>query len=310
MKRILVPLDGTRMAAAVIEDARQLAGPDGELLLVQDVLYRRHPLASGERDESDALDASFEYLDRVAMRLRDQEINVRVETLVIADTAVAIDEAASIFKADMIACATHGRGPFGRLVRGGVAWRAMANSPVPVLLRHVDDKSEQPPPSSRPGRILVPLDGSSYAQTALPLAMDLAGQWDVEIVLEQVIPDLGSGKAFGYASRGDIEEDVRRADQQLRQIAARLPVRCSIEVCSGPIVESLVGAIDRLDISHVILASHGRTGLPRVIAGSVADALIHELHLPIIVIPALVAHRIGEEHDEPPKVSLVASNSA
>jgi nucleotide-binding universal stress UspA family protein len=312
MKRILVPLDGTTLAAAVIGDARQLAGPDGELVLVQDVLHRRHPLEPGERDESDALDASYEYLDRKARRLRDRGVKVRVETLLIADTAVAIDEAARIFNVDMIACATHGRGPFGRLVRGGVAWRAMANSPVPVLLRHAESKPVGGPAHmTPPGRILVPLDGSRYSETALPLAVELARQWDVDIVLEQVIPDLGASQgSFGYSGREDLRKDANLAQDRLEYIAARLPVQVSIDVCTGPIVESLVVAVARHDISHVVMASHGRTGLSRVIVGSVADALIHELRCPIFVIPAIVAHRVGEELDELHDFSLAASSSA
>jgi len=300
MKRILVPLDGTEIAEAVIPDARMLAGSDGELILVQDVIRAARDPETHERTQRAAVDKSYDYLERKAQELRDQGVTVRVETLVIADTAVAIDEAARIFNVDLIACATHGRNVFGRLIRGGVAWRAMANSPVPVLLRHIEELPAVPPLLPAAPRILVPLDGSEYSETALPLAAELAEEWGAQLVLEQVIPDLrGSDAPFGYGAYDMMPEilksSIRAARLHLETIAKHLSVPARVEVCSGPIVEALVAAVQRNSISHVVIASHGRTGLPRVVVGSVTDALLHQLHCPIIVIPALVAKQISDE---------------
>ncbi len=58
-------------------------------------------------------------------------------------------------------------------------------------------------------------------------------------------------------------------------------------VLAGPAVDRLVSAVDQWSITDVVVTSHGRTGLSRVILGSVADALIHRLHCPIVIVPAL-----------------------
>jgi nucleotide-binding universal stress UspA family protein len=63
----------------------------------------------------------------------------------------------------------------------------------------------------------------------------------------------------------------------------------------GSVVSRLVDFSLKQRISHVVMASHGRTALSRVILGSVADNLIHELRCGIVVIPALAAGRL-EEH--------------
>ena len=49
---------------------------------------------------------------------------------------------------------------------------------------------------------------------------------------------------------------------------------------------------ERLHVDLIVMASHGRTGLPRVIVGSVADALVHRLTCPIVIIPSLAARHI------------------
>jgi nucleotide-binding universal stress UspA family protein len=299
MKRILVPLDGTALSASIIEDARELAGPGGELVLIHDVLTSARDPETGNKSTRYALDQSYDYLERLARGLRNDGVKVRVETLVIADTAIAIDEAARIFNVDMIACVTHGRSPLGRLIRGGVAWRAVTNSPVPVLLRHVED-SPRGERRLSPPRILVPLDGSGYSETALPVAAGLAEDWNAEILLVQVVPELRINDGpLVYGAYDKLStscgDEVREARDHLLSIEKHLPVPARIEVCSGPIIESLVGSIGRNCVTHVILASHGRTGLSRVILGSVADALVHQLHCPIIVIPALAAKQLAED---------------
>jgi hypothetical protein len=59
--------------------------------------------------------------------------------------------------------------------------------------------------------------------------------------------------------------------------------------------EALVQVAGDRAITHVVMTSHGRTGLSRVIAGDVAASLIDRLSLPIIVIPSLAQQTQGTE---------------
>lgn len=284
MRRILVPLDGTDRATAILPDARRLAGPDGELLLVHDT--RAAPADLGQYSES----AAAKYLDGVAEALRAQGTSVKTHTLRLDNVAVAIDEAATTFKVDMIAVATHGRNPAERLFWGSIAWRVLAHSPVPVLLRHVE-RAENPEDDGegRNRHILVPLDSSALAERALPLARELAAEWNASVSLAQV----ATSTVTGFPDDPQLDPSyptppvVRAARTYLEQFVPRFAGGAQAEVLTGPTAEALVDAVSNRGITDVVMTSHGRTGLARVIFGSVADSLIHQLRCPIMIIPPL-----------------------
>ena len=276
MRRILVPLDGTRELVLV----RQASWP----LLQRDLFVDTTMLA--------VEDAEW-YLHHEAEQLRHEGVKVRTQSLILADPASAIDRSAAILRADMIAIATHGRGPLGRLLRGSVAWRALAHSPIPVLLRHVEESSPSANVPDGPRRLMLPLDGSSYAEKALPVAEELAREWHAPLWLVRVVPDFQI--ADTPYTRGsmilDSEEGgaVTAARDYLAGVAASIAAEVHTQVGAGPGVDLMLRWVEHLSITDVVMASHGLTGLPRVILGSVADEIIHRFHGPIIVIPALAA---------------------
>jgi nucleotide-binding universal stress UspA family protein len=253
------------------------------------IMYDRRALADNQ-----------EYLDKQAELLRGQGVKVQTKTLVFHDLALGIDEAARIFDADMIACSTHGRGSLGRLVHGGVAWRAVANSTVPVLLRHPEDRSPVRSLFAEPKRLMVPLDGSEYAEKALPLAQQLALEWSAPLWLVRIVPNLPVS-APPYIRTGAIQydytKDKQAAQTYLDQIADRLSSEIHTQVHVGGVVDRLMEISAISTAMHVVMASHGRTALSRVILGSVADTLVQRLHCPIIVIPAFASGHLTD-HDE------------
>lgn len=291
MRRVLVPLDGTPLAEAILPDARRMAGPGGEIVLINDAKLAPYYGIAYAEDQRRVITVTREYLHDVAKRLEADGVAVRAFPMVVGDAATAIDEAASIFEADMVAVATHGRSPLGRLFRGSVAWKALANSPVPVLLRHID-RDELTLHVPHENRILVPLDGSTLAERALPLAQELAKERGAEIWLTQVVYTMATPAGKGVMPVSptyypEIEPKEREARAYLSEVAASLEGSVHTHVLLGAPVEDLVAAAETWLVSDIVIASHGRTGLSRVILGSVADALVHRLNVPIIVVPAL-----------------------
>ena len=303
MRRVLVPLDGSPLAEAILPVARQLAGADGELLLVRDSsrrLYTYHLDYAVPPSDDDA------YLEDLAELLRGDGVKVQTEKLFIDDVSASIDEAARVFDADFIACATHGRGPLGRLVRGGIAWRAAANSTVPVLLRHVSD-AFLPESRGAPTKIMVPLDGSAYAERALPLAEALAGEWQVPLLLVRVVPELiEPNTPRARAIRLDYTLEVQDAGAYLKKAAAGVSCAVYTWVREGGPVHDLVETAQTEHVSHIVMASHGRTGLSRVTLGSVADALVQRLSLPIIIIPAFARKTALGRTEQPVRETALA----
>ncbi|HEX6509896.1 MAG TPA: universal stress protein [Chloroflexota bacterium] len=298
MRRVLVPLDGSALAESIIPDARRLAGPGGELILVRDASRPSYDMQHGVAAGSLTISEAEAYLTVVARLLREQGVRIQARTTFMHDIPLAIDEAAKLFDADMIACATHGRTVVGRLVRGGAAWRAVAGSNVPVLLRNAEDSEGLPAGRLQYRRIMVPLDGSQYAERALPLAQQLALEWNAQIVLVRVVSGLPEqGLAFGPVAAYAIEyqDELAAAQEYLERIARGLTAEVQTRSCIGGIVDGLLDAVEGEGITDIVMTSHGRTGLSRVILGSIADLLIHRLHLPIIVIPALAARSVDVE---------------
>lgn len=280
MRRVLVPLDGTDLAAAILPDAQRLAGPGGELVLIRDATT---PSAgdAGQRKEIDALQA---YLDAVVQTLRAEGVSATGQPVAWGDAAMAIDRAAELLDVDMTAVATHGRSASEQWQRGSVAWRTLLRSRVPVLVRHVPeaDGAARVLPEDR--QILVPLDGSALAEKALPLARALADEWDAPLRLAQAVPAEGDGSGTG----------ADEAERYLQRLRGGLGRNVQVTVVTGPAEESLVVAVDELGVTDVVMTSQGRTGVSRANVGSVADALIHGLTCPIVIIPPLVTLSEGQ----------------
>jgi nucleotide-binding universal stress UspA family protein len=276
MRRVLVPLDGSDLAAAILDDAVRLAGADGTLILMGAV---SRPYAKGAGARSIPLDTerAREYLDAVAEGLRARGVSVSALARSTIDVAAAIDEVAQTEQVDMIACATHSRGAMGRLLWGSVAWQVLAHSPVPVLLRHptagVASAGANPPQR----RILVPLDRSELAEQALPLAQELAGEWQAPIDLVNVVSDVPPGPS------------TVAAEDYLDRIKASLAGQVQSHVLIGRPEEDLAAFAYGAQVTDIVMASHGRTGLARVFLGSVASEIIQRVALPVIVVPVLAA---------------------
>ena len=139
--------------------------------------------------------------------------------------------------------------------------------------------------------ITVPLDGSSFAEQALPLAADLARSSRATLRLALVHTAASTwdpGVTFSLFDP-DVEVQVREREYAyLEALAARLGragelhVECAL--LSGSIAESLEEYVVRTGTDLVVMTSHGRGGIGRMVLGNVADQLVHRLHLPVMVL--------------------------
>jgi nucleotide-binding universal stress UspA family protein len=303
MRRILIPLDGTELAASILPDAERYAGPDGELILIRDAGWGAFNPRTQFYGLWPAIEATDKYLEEQARTLSGRGVRVRAHRAVFFNPSAAVDEAAALMKVDMIACATHGRGPLGRFFHGNIAWKMLAGSPVPVLLRHppVATQSSHADGELPQRRILVPLDGSTFAESALPLARQLAEEWQAPIYLLQVVNETTPPSVPTEGSNtvpASVTDDPPLALAYLKQIAERMSGEVHADILLGtPAADRIVEFASANAISDVVLSSHGRTGLSRLIFGSVADGLIQRLHCPIVVVPAQ-AVKVSAELDQ------------
>ncbi|MBI3030639.1 MAG: universal stress protein [Candidatus Rokubacteria bacterium] len=143
-QRVLVPLDGSRVAEAILPFIEQIAGPlDIEILLVRvvpltptEVVTLARELPAGEPIVKE-LDAQG-YLEPLVASLKAKGVRAGARVRV-GDPATEIIAAAKEINADMIAMTTHGRSGLGRLLFGSVAEAVLRGSPIPVFLMRISE---------------------------------------------------------------------------------------------------------------------------------------------------------------------------
>jgi nucleotide-binding universal stress UspA family protein len=212
----------------------------------------------------------------------------------VGDPAEQILKVAQERAADMIVMTSHGRGAAGRVVYGSVADRVVRNAPLPVMMIRPEDAApERGVAAIR--RLVVPLDGSAVAAQALPVAKQLARQLRTPVQLISVIDvylDLSPAAAYGMAFSQQIYDEMetyarQQTQQMLTQAAehvAAADISVNWTVLSGPTAPAIMDATRPGDI--IVLTSHGRGGLRRWLIGSVAEKLVRESTVPLVLLRA------------------------
>lgn len=308
---ILVPLDGSSLAECALPNAERLARAAGaRMLLVRATTARGVPGGDPAEAQARAVRQAESYLAEIADQLGGPGV---VETAVFyGDPAEAILTEVNLRHADLVVMATHSRVGLDRLVYGSVAEAIMSHSPVPVLLV----RAGLPAPGSfgdQP-RILVPLDGSAFAEEALAVARELAERIGGELLLVQsVVPPLHGqttpdGRIISTvdqelaALRADVHDYLQHVAQRLAADTDGRPI--SIEVRVGPPVETIVEAAREREAAIVVMATHGRTGLARLLLGSVAAGVVHAGDRAVVLVrPEAIRPTAGASGPEAASVS-------
>lgn len=141
-------------------------------------------------------------------------------------------------------------------------------------------------------KIIVPLDGSDLAAEALVHARELARRLDLPIHLVRVVDAYvlnrigATGLAFDY---GTVTELVEEEDQDAtafidQQVATlrREGLDVTGAVVHGPVASAIVASAEPDDL--IVMASHGRTGIQRWFLGSVAEEVLRQATVPVLLI--------------------------
>ena len=136
-------------------------------------------------------------------------------------------------------------------------------------------------------RALIPLDGSMVAESILPFILEVAGPLDMEVALLRVLVPVPPMTVEGMQV---VIEDAGRlraeAEEYLASIAAELRakgVRVTTAVRRGePVAEILAGARE-VDADLIAMTTHGRSGLSRLLFGSVAAAVLSHAEVPVFL---------------------------
>jgi nucleotide-binding universal stress UspA family protein len=293
VRSILVPLDGSSGAARILPLVERLAAAACAKLVLVRVVPRVHPAAS-----HDALSLSMALANASSdKREARSSLQAIVETLrrrglsatyVVAsgDPADVIVKHAKQQRVDLIALATQSGSSLDRVLIGSVADQVVQQSQAPVLVLPRRAQSWQ---CSAPIDVLVPLDGSALAETALPVGRALAGLVGGELHLLRACEQVDASAADGYLAR--LTAGIRFAGGPV--------VRTRTIVDARP-AEAILRVAHTEAIGLVVMATHGRGGLARAIVGSVASTVLRHADVPVVLIrPHGADHRTSMDELEP-----------
>ena len=281
--RILIPLDGSELSERALPLAADIAGRMGASLTLASVI-------DAEADAAQA--ASEKYLNEIAGRLEGTGLEISTVTLK-GDPAGEIVGHAEGEGIDLVAMATRGRSGLVRGLLGSVTDRVIHALSVPVLIVRPETAPELGGDAPSIGEVVVPLDGSEFAEAALPHGQALAQALSARIVLMRSVryPVAYSTEAdptIELATVVSMEELEQEASDYLAPVVERVGsagLEVESRVGSGHPRGQLVTLTEELPESIIVMTTHGASGIKRWVLGSVADGVIRTAPVPTLIIP-------------------------
>ncbi|MCI0738704.1 MAG: universal stress protein [Gemmataceae bacterium] len=230
-------------------------------------------------------------------QVKAPDANVRVEyRLADGHAPQEILKAADNVEAGLIVIGTHGRSGLGRLLLGSVAEKVLRGAMCPVL-------TVKTGPSALSIRtILFPTDLSEASESALGVAFSLARDYHARLIVLH-IASFGQGLPYSALEAMLKESSAyrRELEDQLRQ-CQKPECHAEFRVEEGDPAEQIARVAREARCDLIVMGSHGRTGLARLLMGSVAEKTLRSASCPVL----LVKHSVrGVETSHKPQPQSV-----
>jgi nucleotide-binding universal stress UspA family protein len=277
LEKVVVPLDGSKLAEVALPYAEELAGKMGSEIILLSVLpsenrleYQKHQTYAS-RVEGFTRRHIEKYLDRAA----GEEIRVGTVTRT-GDAAAGILDYAGNGTFKLLVMATHGRSGISRWAVGSVADKIVRSTTrQPMMLI----RARGAHPEVRARRILkkalVPLDGSLASEAVVSNVMEIAAHLRMEITLLRVI------------SRSNHTRDEAEAYLQgwCRQFAER-NIPAKYEIRAGNAADAIIDVADELAMDMVAMSTRGQNAINLWPLGSVAQKVLLAGNTPLLLVRA------------------------
>jgi len=139
--------------------------------------------------------------------------------------------------------------------------------------------------------ILVPLDGSKRSEAILPQVENLAVQYQALVVFLEVIepvphPAVAMAPALLNTGAAQRAGDIKRYIHGLQEQFEAKGFQATAVVQYGPIVDTILAVAADEKVELIAMASHGYTGITRLLHGSIAGEVLHRTKVPLLVLHA------------------------
>jgi len=295
-KRALVPLDGSRAAEAILPYIERIAGPlEMEIVLIMAVSLAPEEVIGvaprfGQDSPAHREGAAQRYLESPVTDLRTKGVRARAR-VALGEPAAAIVAAAREAGADLIAMTTHGRSGLGRLLFGSVAESVLRAAPIPVfLLRMTETARAATAPTTEARlsveRVLFATDFSDAALAAWPTARSLAAAFEAQVILEHVIPPLTYREDLPRETFAPYLAEARaKAERELDKLRAEAGgLKVKPRVDEGWPADQIVRAAAEERADLIVMGTMGRSGVGRVLVGSVAAHVVRVASCPVVAV--------------------------
>lgn len=293
-RSILVPLDGSAFGESAIPYAIRMAS-DLETQIELLTVYDDEPTVAGwPLDPGPVRDAYREYHQDLIGKMENAGAKVVRSSVVGGEIGRSVVEYAQRAEPVMVVMATHGRGPISRSWFGSVADRMMRYASMPtILVRPEDDaKPWNGTDVAEPFRkLLVALDGSARAERSLEWVF-MVGGGDAKYALVRAVPEPNLPSVYLPDAVKLRERALEQGTEEAREYLDGLRLRleheghaiCTEVFAGGSIATDILRFADRSEVDLIAVTTHGRSGLARLVMGSIADKIVRGAQQPVLVV--------------------------
>lgn len=297
LRNLLIPLDGTTVAERALPLAACIARDAGATItllrvpvtgpgigrfeppaIVLEVFDRRHEHAE-------------QYLTAVAARPELRDLPVEVAALE-GSTATTILDAAATYDADLVAMASHGRSGLLHTLFGSVTEQVVRRTSIPVIVLR-NHEHEAPVTTDRPLVVFAGLDGSKSAEAVLEPVFALLRVWarhaPARLRLVGVVP-LASltppASPEGYLAAVTDRLRWQYPDVTIPIEYFAVPGEDFVASLKEAAAEVVAESASKPPLCFVAVATHGRQEASGLLLGSVAESLIRDSEMPLLIVHA------------------------
>jgi nucleotide-binding universal stress UspA family protein len=270
---IVIPLDGSETARAILTQIRKLLfHKDAELVLVRAV-----SIPGGMEGQTlelmEAMRArAAEELHTITRELTSKGARAR-SVVRTGDAADVILDVASEEGATLIAMSTHGRSGLGRWAFGSIAEKVLRASPIPVLALRSFTEAGRPTPAQdlTLKKILIPVSTDPLSLKVIEPALQLAKLFGSSVTILHAC----EGPACGLPV-----PELKEAYERFREAGLQVePV-----MKQGDPAAQVLEACAELKADLIAMTTHGRTGIPRWMMGSVTEKVLRASKVPLLIV--------------------------
>jgi nucleotide-binding universal stress UspA family protein len=299
IKKILVPLDGSKLAESALPLASVMAERlKASVTLIHIIEINAPKTIHGQAHLMNKEQAEI-YLKHIAETAFPAEsiidYHVHYPGVAVADVARGLAQHEKEFDHDLVIMCVHGKGKAVQIMFGNIGQQVVAFGKIPVLIVRPEAEDKQ---AHYPfGSLLVPLDHQAEHLISLTWAAEFARAFSGNIHLLMVIPtwetlpgrEAAASRFLPGSAAKLLDMSVRDAEEYLAKQKANLEksgLKVQSTVSRGEPAKGIERAVRLLKTDLIVMSTHGKSGLSAFWQGSIAAKVCSRCRIPLLLIPA------------------------